>query len=89
MKLDDWLSQNKVDHRQFAEKIKCAPETVRRYIKCDRVPTANVMRRIAKVTAFQVTANDFFNIDSCKCAADSLAAQSPKRAITKDLGEAA
>jgi transcriptional regulator with XRE-family HTH domain len=61
MKLADYLESNSLSRAEFAERIEVTPEAVRRYLS-GRVPTPEVMKRIALATACEVTANDFFGI---------------------------
>jgi hypothetical protein len=63
MKLGPWLAENNLKPAQFAPRIGCTSEAVRRYVAGERIPDKATMRRIAKETAGQVTANDFFGIE--------------------------
>ena len=62
MTLQEFLAQASLDRHQFAARINVSPETVRRYLKGERIPDKIVMGRIAIATDGQVTANDFFGM---------------------------
>jgi len=60
--LKTYLDRTGVSRVQFAAQIGVTPEAVRKYLGGDRIPTREVMERIAEVTNGEVTANDFFGI---------------------------
>lgn len=60
--LQQYLSNAEMDHRAFAKSIGVSAETVRRYLKGERLPDKKRMSRIALATHGQVTANDFFGL---------------------------
>lgn len=62
MKLDAWLNANSLTELEFAGKIGRSREAVRRYANGERIPDRDTMPIIARETAGQVTANDFFGI---------------------------
>jgi transcriptional regulator with XRE-family HTH domain len=62
MKLGDYLSAKSIRRADFAQMIGRSPEAVRRYMKGERKPEEDTMRRIAEITEGEVTANDFFGI---------------------------
>jgi transcriptional regulator with XRE-family HTH domain len=59
MKLRQYLDEQNLSERVFAEKIGVKQATVNRYC-AGRIPQPDVMRKIVDVTGGQVTANDFF-----------------------------
>lgn len=62
MKLNQYLAESKTSPAQFAEQLGVSKETVRRYLKGERIPDRDMMQKIALATACKVTANDFFGI---------------------------
>ena len=62
MTLQQYLETASLDRHQFAAAINVSSETVRRYLKGDRIPDKTVMGRIALATGGKVTANDFFGL---------------------------
>lgn len=59
MTLRQYLNEQQLSERAFAEKIGVKQATVNRYC-AGRVPQPEVMRKITEITSGQVTANDFF-----------------------------
>jgi transcriptional regulator with XRE-family HTH domain len=60
--LRDYLTHASISRHQFAANIGVSAETVRRYLKGERIPTKELMQEIALATDGQVTANDFFDL---------------------------
>lgn len=61
MKLNQYLSINKLTHADFAKKIGCRQPTITRYLS-GRVPTPEIMSLIVKATNGAVTPSDFYDI---------------------------
>ncbi|HTE37540.1 MAG TPA: helix-turn-helix transcriptional regulator [Reyranella sp.] len=59
------------DYQWLAEKLGVSYNSARRYIVGERLPSPDVMRKIAKLTGGAITANEFFGIkrDAVKRAA--------------------
>lgn len=64
MKLDQYLREKGVTHAEFAARIGCEQPSVTRFAKGRRVPSPELMRRIAIETCGAVTANDFYAIEN-------------------------
>lgn len=62
MKLSDYLAQHALSEGEFADRIGCSREAVRRYCIGSRIPDKARMTKIALATGCEVTANDFFGI---------------------------
>lgn len=62
MKLNEFLSQNKITQERFAELIGVEQPTVCRYLKNERFPREDEMRRIYTATNGLVTPNDFIDL---------------------------
>lgn len=60
MKLNDYITQQNLDCREFANQIDVSYETVRRYLTGERKPRDEIMTRIVLQTEGKVTPNDFF-----------------------------
>lgn len=89
MKLIDFLSQHAITAAEFASRIGVAEtKTVYRYISNDRIPAADIMKRIWSATDGQVGPSDFYSLDPID--ADHSAAPTPN-AVTGSTpnGEAA
>lgn len=63
MTLKDWLIEQNVEPRAFAERIGRTAEAVRRYVNGARIPDRDTMPLIVSETQGNVTANDFFGIE--------------------------
>lgn len=64
MTLKEWLAARDRSIIEFAREIERTAEAVRRYANGDRIPDRDTMPRIVKATGGEVTANDFFGIDT-------------------------
>jgi transcriptional regulator with XRE-family HTH domain len=62
MRLQEYLTINRVSRAEFAQKIDVSVESIRRYLQTGRVPEPSVMEKIIEATEGKVTANDFFGI---------------------------
>lgn len=62
MTLKEFLTEAQIDRHQFAARINVSSESVRRYVKGERIPDKEIMGRIALATGGKVTANDFFGL---------------------------
>ena len=62
MTLEAYLQGRNLTHDEFAKLIGCEQPTVTRFVNGKRIPSPDLMRRIAEATDGQVTANDFFGI---------------------------
>lgn len=60
MTLREYLAAIGQSSSRFAERIDVSPEAVRRYIKGERRPQADILARIRNVTDGAVRAADFF-----------------------------
>jgi len=59
MKLDEYLSQERITEAEFGAQIRLSQAQVNRIRRGDSWPSRKVLERIAKVTENRVTANDF------------------------------
>jgi len=59
-----------VTQPDFAERIGCEQPSVSRFVAGTRIPSPDLMRRIAEATNGEVTANDFFGIEGPCCPCD-------------------
>lgn len=64
MKLAEYLSNNGLTQKAFGDRIKTSQVAVNRYLTGRRVPEPDVMERIIAATCGDVTANDFFDIET-------------------------
>jgi transcriptional regulator with XRE-family HTH domain len=62
MKLQHYLVSKETTQAEFARRIRVKPPTVCRYVKGERIPEPDVMRRIYAATDGNVTANDFMDL---------------------------
>jgi len=62
MKLQNYLTKNKMRTVVFAEKIGISPQAVWRYLKATRCPPSKIMLKIIAATNGEVTANDFYDL---------------------------
>jgi predicted transcriptional regulator len=60
MRLAKYLTEKSLTAAEFAKKVSVSDESIRRYLRGDRRPSAEVMKRIARRTKGEVTANDFY-----------------------------
>jgi transcriptional regulator with XRE-family HTH domain len=60
MRLAKYLTEKSLTSVDFAKKIGVSGESIRRYLRGDRRPSPEVMKRIARRTNGEVTANDFY-----------------------------
>jgi transcriptional regulator with XRE-family HTH domain len=60
MRLDDYLKSAGKTPTSFAEEIGVSLQSVYRYTKGERIPGAEVMKKIKEITKGQVTANSFY-----------------------------
>lgn len=67
MQLKEWINNNHISMREFAQKNQCNYEDVRRYCAGIVIPRPKVMQKIVKYTKGEVTPNDFYNIDISDC----------------------
>lgn len=61
MTLIEWMQQEKKSVSEVAKILSVTVPCVYRYIKTNRVPTPEIMRKIIAMTGGKVTANDFYN----------------------------
>lgn len=61
-KLGTWLDAQGITDEEFGKAIKVHPKSVWRYRRGDRIPTWDVMSRIAVATNHEVTANDWMGV---------------------------
>jgi transcriptional regulator with XRE-family HTH domain len=59
MRLEEYLTGNRISRADFAVQIGVSVESVRRYLN-GRVPESSVMCKIIEATEGKVSANDFF-----------------------------
>jgi predicted transcriptional regulator len=59
MQLGQYLDEHGIDVAAFAAAIRVDLSTVYRYLSGDRLPRADVLRRIKRATGGKVTPNDF------------------------------
>lgn len=64
MKLETYLSANKISDAKFAEMIGVDRSSVSRMRSKGQIPSKDAILAIARVTGGEVTANDFFGIAS-------------------------
>ena len=62
--LASYLEQNGLTASDFARKLGAAPSTVTRWLKNERAPDVDTMKRIYALTDGAVEPNDFCGIDS-------------------------
>jgi transcriptional regulator with XRE-family HTH domain len=60
MTLTEYLKEKQVPPGEFARAIRVTEVAVRRYLRGARIPSVDVMQRIASLTEGAVTANDFY-----------------------------
>ena len=60
MTLASFLAARNIDAASFAHQIGVKPEAVRKYLRGERIPRAQIMREIVKVTDGHVTPSDFY-----------------------------
>jgi transcriptional regulator with XRE-family HTH domain len=60
MKLDTYMKANSLDAISLAAEIGVGAEAVRTWLRGERIPRADQMRRIVEITGGAVTANDFY-----------------------------
>jgi len=60
MDLKTYLEANELSISAFANRIGVEHETVRRYLRGERLPTRRVMQVIVRETNGHVTPNDFY-----------------------------
>jgi len=64
MKLSTWMTENNLSGAKMAETLGTSAETVRRYIKNERIPNRDVMTKITEATGGQVGPEDFYNSEA-------------------------
>ena len=62
MTLSEYLKEQSIDHRQFAQRIGVSVEAARRYAIGERIPDKKRMAKIVLATGGLVTANDFYGL---------------------------
>lgn len=61
MKLSDFIEQNGLTHEQMAERVgDCSVSGLRKWLRGERVPRPDQMRKIAEITDGLVSPNDFY-----------------------------
>lgn len=61
MKLSDFIEQNGLTHEQMAELVgDCSVSGLRKWLRGERVPRPDQMRRISEITNGLVSPNDFY-----------------------------
>jgi DNA-binding transcriptional regulator YdaS (Cro superfamily) len=66
MKLAEYIAKKGWARSYVAWKLGVTETTVTRYLSGDRLPTAEVMLKIYRVTKGKVTPNDFYNLHPIK-----------------------
>ncbi len=66
MKLDAWCKQNPDKVAKLRDQF--GKQNLHRYRAGERIPDDEAMPEIAKLTGYQVTANDFYGIDPIRAA---------------------
>ena len=61
MKLKQFLEENEMSVRKFADDVGVSPMAVSRYVREQRVPRLEIAMRIAKATAYKVSLEDMMN----------------------------
>ena len=64
--LADYLQEQSISTEDFAKRVKVDPISVGRYLRGERRPNWEVMRRIVKETDGSVTPNDFMEVKGKK-----------------------
>lgn len=59
-KLKEYLKENKITQREFAESLGVDVMSVWRYIQGTRIPRPKTLKKICELTNGYVTANDFY-----------------------------
>tara|TARA_B100000989_G_scaffold179788_2_gene135063 strand:+ start:1860 stop:2093 length:234 start_codon:yes stop_codon:yes gene_type:complete len=59
MKLHDYLIENVLSEKEFADQIGVKQPTISRYINKYRIPKKHILQKISEVTKDQVNENDF------------------------------
>lgn len=62
MNLQSYIEATGQTLDEIANIVGCSYETIRRYLKINRIPKPNLMRKIYTATGGKVTPNDFFNL---------------------------
>ncbi len=62
MTLAEYLKLENVKPSHFATRLGVSASTVSRFLKGERVPSPQMLRRIAELTSNRVTPNDFMGI---------------------------
>lgn len=63
MRLDEYLSAERMTEAEFGAQIKLSQAQVNRIRRGESWPSRSVIERIAKVTKNRVTANDFVGLE--------------------------
>lgn len=62
MKLAEYIELENLALSEFAARIGVTHEAVRRYVRCKRVPTPAIIKKIVKATNGKVRPDDFYVI---------------------------
>lgn len=63
MQLRQYLSENNLTAKSFSDLLGVSEFTVGKWVRGERIPRPEVMRKIAEVTNGKVRADDFFGIE--------------------------
>lgn len=76
MKLLDWMKREQLDDQQVADRLSALPDAtdvsagaVKKWKYGERIPRVDEMHGLFSVTAGEVTANDFYELDPTERAA--------------------
>lgn len=61
MKLETYLTKNKIKPAAFAATLEVAPSTITRIIRGERTPRIDLIAKIQTATGGEVTASDFMS----------------------------
>ena len=59
MKLRDYLNENSITEKKFADSIGVRQPSISRYLNDLRIPKKNILDKITEITQQQVTDSDF------------------------------
>lgn len=62
MKLQDYLAEKKISHQDFGKLVGASEFGVRKWVRGERVPRNDAMRKIQEVTGGAVGPADFFDV---------------------------
>ena len=62
MKLEEWKNKKGISNTELSKALNITVTAVVRYLKGQRIPEANIMKRIFEFTKGRVQPNDFYDL---------------------------